>query len=395
MMIVVDLILLFISLALAGIGVITVLNAITLPRLGQGIDGGQIAAGLDLSITSSRISVLVPIRNEATVIAETVKSLLDQDDPNFEILLLDDESTDGSAELARQAGGGDPRLRILPGKPLPDGWLGKNWACAQLAEAARGEILVFTDADVHWIAHQHPRPGALRILRRAIEQTGMDVYTVWPTQITVTWPERLVVPMMALATVGYLSFSAVQRLPWASLSAVYGQCLVFRRRGYERIGGHAAVKQDIVEDVGLIRLAKKQGLKLRMVDAAGQITCRMYRDWSSVRDGFAKNILAGHGGVIPLLLSAVFHWLVFVFPWVWSLIGWLGGVDNRYPSLALTLAAIGLAVRALTAKVTLQRAGDAFLMPLSIVLMTLIAGRALHWRWFGGAEWKGRALDTR
>lgn len=394
-MILVDLILLLVTLSLAGIGIITVLNAITLPHLGQGMDGGSLAASADLSITSTRISVLIPMRDEAAVIAETVKNLLAQDDPNFEVFILDDESTDGSAEIALQAAEGDPRMRLIAGRPLPDGWLGKNWACAQLAEQALGETLVFTDAEVRWASPHHPTPGALRTLRRAIEHTAVDVYTVWPTQITETWTERLVVPLMAMAVLGYLPVSSVHNLPFASMSAANGQCLAFRRKAYERLGGHASVKGDIVEDISLARLAKRSGLRLRMADGAGLISCRMYRDWPSVRDGFAKNILAGHGGVIPLLLSALFHWLVFVFPWVWVCLGWLGGSSQRYPTWALTLAATGLAVRALTAKITLQRVGDAFLMPLSVALMTLIAGRALRWHWFGETQWKGRTYKTR
>jgi chlorobactene glucosyltransferase len=91
-----------------------------------------------------------------------------------------------------------------------------------------------------------------------------------------------------------------------------------------------------------------------------------------------------------LLLSALFHWLVFIFPWVWLVIGWIGGYTFRYPIWALALAATGLALRGLTAAVTRQRVGDAFLMPVSVVLMTLVAGQALRWRWSGGPAWKGR-----
>lgn len=382
MHIVIELVLLLISLSLAGMGIIAILNAITLPRLGKGKEAPQTAGGTEMEKTL--ISVLVPMRNEAGQIAETVRCWLAQDDPAFEVLILDDESDDGSAQIVRQTAGDDPRFSVIAGKPLPEGWLGKNWACHQLSEAARGEILVFSDADVHW------QPSALRTLRAALQRSGADLYTVWATQETVTWAERLVVPMIALSVVGYLPALAVHHLPWASLAAANGQCLAFRRAAYEKLGGHAAVRDQMVEDVVLARRAKRMGLKLRMADGAGLIICRMYHHWAEVRDGFAKNILAGHGGTGFLLLSTLFHWLVFVFPWAWLALGWLGGYTFRYPLWTLALVGAGLGVRALTAAVTRQRVGDAFLMPVSVVLMTLIVGQALRWRWFGGAEWKGR-----
>jgi chlorobactene glucosyltransferase len=381
-MIVVELILLLVSLSLVVMGVIAVLNAITLPRLGKGLDSNPVER--EESATLPLISILVPMRDEADVIANSVRAWLAQDDRAFEVLILDDASSDGSAEAARKAAKGDPRLTVIAGKPLPEGWTGKNWACHQLSEAASGEVLVFTDADVQWM------PVALRHLRAAMDNTGADVYTVWPTQHTVTWAERLLVPMMALAIVGYLPAPAVHNLPWASLAAANGQCLAFRRAAYEKVGGHTYVRSQIVEDVVLARQAKRLGLRLRMADGAGLILCRMYRDWTSVRDGFAKNILTGHGGAGFLLLSALFHWLVFIFPWVWLVIGWIGGYTFRYPIWALALAATGLALRGLTAAVTRQRVGDAFLMPVSVVLMTLVAGQALRWRWSGGPAWKGR-----
>src|SRR5690606_28862766 len=148
------------------------------------------------------VSILIPARNEAQVIAGTIRSLLAQHYPNFEIILLDDQSTDGTANLAAQAGAGDSRLRVIGGAPLPEGWLGKNWACQQLSQAARGEYLIFTDADVYWSV------DALAALIELTQQTQADLLTVWPTQDTVSAGERLVVPLMALAILGYLPLLA-------------------------------------------------------------------------------------------------------------------------------------------------------------------------------------------
>lgn len=361
--------LVFVTLALIVMALTAIVNALVFPRL----------RAQSAPTPYPRISLLIPARNEATVIGQTVCHLLRQSYPDFEIVVLDDHSTDGTAEAVRLAGQGDPRLRVLAGQPLPPGWLGKNWACHQLAAAASGEWLVFTDADVRWM------PGALAAAAGMMQFSGADLLTVWPTQQVESWGERLVVPLMALAIVGYLPLPLVHHTPWRFFAAANGQCMVFRRGAYERVGGHEAVKGQIVEDVALARRAKARGLRLRMADGAGLIVCRMYQGWPSVRDGFAKNILAGHGDSVPfLMLSGVFHWLVFVFPWLWL----LGGRPA-----ALLLVSLGVAVRAVTAAVTRQRVADAVLMPISVLLMTVIAAHAVWWRWrFGGVRWKGRTI---
>lgn len=348
-------------------GITAVVNVLIYPRLG--------ARTQPLPPDAPRVSLLVPARNEAAVIATTVSALLAQDYPDFELILLDDHSTDATAVRAREAAAGDSRLRLLAGSDLPAGWLGKNWACHQLSQAATGDVLIFTDADVVW------RPDALRALVAGMIGARADLLTVWPTQTTVTWAERLTVPTMALAILAYLPLVGVHYLPWAAFAAANGQCLAFRRAAYEAVGGHTAVAGNIVEDVGLARLVKHQGLRLRMFDGNGRIGCRMYTGWPEVRDGFAKNILAGHGNSVPfLLLSALFHWALFVLPWFWVWFDWQ----------VWSLLAGGVMLRMLTAVATRQRARDALLMPVSVLLMTRIALRSIRWHYSGGPRWKGR-----
>ncbi len=375
MSILVSLLLIAITAALLAIASVAVLNTLTLLRLRPAP-----------RITDApRLSLLVPARNEAAVIGATVRALLAQAYPDFEVIVLDDASTDSTAAIAQSAGIDDPRLRVIRGEPLPAGWMGKNWACHQLSQAASGEWLIFTDADVRWL------PGALAALAETMARTRADVLTVWPTQHTVTWSERLVVPLMALAVLGYLPLPLVHHTSWPAFAAANGQCLAFRQRAYQAIGGHAAVRGHIVEDVALARQAKARGLRLRMADGAGLIACRMYGGWSSVRDGFAKNILAGHGNSIAfLLLSTAFHWLIFIFPWLWLALG-IGAPG--WPVWPAAWIALGIGARALTAAATRQRLGDALLMPVSVLLMTHIAARSIWWRLrYGGPQWKGRTI---
>ena len=373
-----------VAFALFIIGLTTLANVLMFPRLGRppspmAEDEAPSAFGRGLGRGSPPgLSFLIPARNEAAVIGRTVAAHLAQDYPNFEVLVLDDGSTDGTAERAQEAAQGDMRLRVLRGRDLPAGWLGKNWACAQLAEAATGDVLVFTDADVRWEA------SAAAAVVAELEGGPADLLTVWPTQETVTWGERLVVPLMSLAILGYLPILPVHALPWPAFAAANGQCLAFGRAAYDAIGGHAAVAGEVVEDVVLARRVKATGLKLRMADGAGLIHCRMYDGWPSVRDGFAKNILSGHANSIPFLMaSTAFHWLVFVAPWVLWILDWRFAI----------LAAVGVIIRAVTAAFTRQRAADALLLPVSVVLMTVIAFRAIVWHYRGGPRWKGRVIS--
>ncbi|NDJ52881.1 MAG: glycosyltransferase [Chloroflexi bacterium] len=336
-----------------------------------------------------RISVLIPARDEAAVIGKTVRRILAQNLPNLELLVLDDNSTDDTRAIAEQAADGDARLQILSGRPLPPGWAGKNWACHQLSQAATGEIIIFSDADVRWA------PNALDAVVGLMAETQADLLAVWPTQHTETWGERLVVPLMGFTIMTYLPVLATHHLSWDVFAAANGQCLAFRRRAYDTIGGHEAVKDTVLEDMLLARRIKRQRLRLRVADGAGLISCRMYETWPQVRDGYAKNILAGYGeSVLFLAFGALFHWLVFLGPWLWLALGWLSDPLGVYPSWPLLLIALGSGVRALAAAATRSRVIDALLMPVSVILMTQIAARSVYWYWrYGGPLWKGRVIQ--
>lgn len=370
----------FALLTLIAIALICVANTLTFPRLRR-----------STSTHSPVVSVLVPARNEADLIGESVSRLLGQKYPQFEVIVLDDRSTDGTPEQARQAATGDSRFKIITGKRLADGWLGKNWACHQLAEHAKGEILVFTDADVHW------EPEALSAVVDLMDKTGADTFTVWPTQETKTWGERLVVPMMMFVIMGYLPELCVRYVSWPVFAAANGQVMAFGREAYTQIGGHSAVQSNVVEDMGLAWETKRQTLRLVMSTGNRLIRTRMYQDWSAVRDGFAKNILAGHGGrPVFLMLSTIFHWLLFLFPWAWLAIGWAVPLGPAWPWFPLVLVGLAVGVRALSASATHQRLADSLLLPLSTILMTVIAAQSLWWHFrYGGAQWKGRTVVHR
>ncbi|MCB8969021.1 MAG: glycosyltransferase [Ardenticatenaceae bacterium] len=369
----IEIIALFVSAALFIMGITAVSNFLLFPRLKP-----------TQPTATPFVSLLIPARNEAAVIARTVTALLAQNYPHFELLLLDDGSEDETAVFAQQAAQQNPRFRIIQGKPLPAGWLGKNWACHQLSQAAQGDLLIFTDADVQW------QPDALSALVSyqftAHRSPSTDLLTIWPTQLTHTWAERLTVPNIALAILAYLPILPVHFTNWSAFAAANGQCMAFRREAYDAIGGHAAVRDNIVEDVALARRIKQAGRRLRMADGNRLITCRMYDSWAAVRNGFAKNILAGHGNNVPFLLaSTLFHWLVFLFPWIWL------AVTGSVWAWVLVLVSVG--VRLGTAVFTHQRPLDAILMPISVLLITRIAAQSIWWHYHGGPQWKGRTAN--
>jgi chlorobactene glucosyltransferase len=371
----------------------TILNVLTFPRL------KPTTPYLPLFISGRKrerpgegvlVSILVPARDEAGKIGDTVRRLLSQDYFNLEVLVLDDHSTDGTPQEAWQAAVEDPRFRLLRGQALPSGWLGKNWACHLLGEVARGEIMIFTDADVRW------EPGALRAILAIMTHSHADLLTVWPRQETKTWSERLVVPLMTFTILAYLPELAVRFIPWPVFAAANGQCMVLRRQAYMKIGGHATVRGSVLDDMSLAWNIKRNGLRLVQTMDAGLVSTRMYTNWTSVRAGFAKNILAGHGGQPALLLlSAAFHWLLFLLPWVWLALGWnILWLNSGWPLAPLVMIALGLGIRLLSAAAAGQRLDDALLLPVSVVLMTIIAAQAMLWYWRGAATWKGRKIPS-
>ena len=223
-----------------------------------------------------------------------------------------------------------------------------------------------------------------------MDQGEADMLAVWPTQRTITWCERLCVPLMALTVHPYLPVLGVHHTPFSLLAAANGQCIAIRARANERLGGHSVVRGSVLEDISPARLAKRAGLRLRLTEADGLITCRIYQDWRSVRESYAKNTLAGFGNGAGLIAGTVFHWLVFLSPWVLFGLGLARTGVPGHPWWAFALIAIGVFLRGHTAWRSGQRVGDALLLPVSVLLMTCVAIQAMWWRMrYGGPKWKG------
>jgi len=360
---------------------ISFINLHTLKRLGQFPDPPHYP----------RVSLLVPARNEARSIEGCVRGLLAQDYPAFEVIVLNDESTDGTDEILERIAAEDARLHVIHGQPLPPGWLGKNWACQQLSQAAGGDYLLFTDADT---GH------APLMLRNAIATalaTHADLLSGMPHQEVKTWSEQLLVPLLAWSFMAFIPIALAERVRAAFLCVSIGQFLLFRQSAYAAIRGHESVRDKVVEDFELARNIKKAGLQWRFVDATSRIHCRMYHNFREVFDGLSKNLFVVFGNVFFFTLAWSALVISFLEPQLILLLALLG-VPLPAQLVPLSVLAIGQAI--LLWGLTDLRFGfpikQAALYPVTILLSVIIGLRSMFTHTFKrGVTWKGRAVSVK
>ncbi|HKL16403.1 MAG TPA: glycosyltransferase family 2 protein [Balneolaceae bacterium] len=269
------------------------------------------------------VSICVPARNEEDNLERLLSTILAQTYPAIELLVLDDFSTDDTPAIIEKFNHKNPdTVTVVPPSEKPDGWLGKPWACHQLANRANGHYLLFLDADTAL------RPQMVQQTVNAFNGRNLDMITVWPEQELGSFWEKTVVPLIYYALVTLLPAVYVYRSPrWlpsflnkqfaTRFAAACGQCIGFTREAYQSIGGHKAVKDEVVEDVALSKLAKENGHTLRMFTGIDTISCRMYRSEEEIFNGLRKNFFAGFDRSIPLFtFMGLIHLVVFVLPFI-------------------------------------------------------------------------------
>ncbi len=260
---------------------------------------------------TSRVSIILPARNEAAHIAACVRSILASTWPDLELIVVDDHSTDGTATLARDAAGGDPRLTLVSAPDLPSGWFGKQWACHCGAARATGTLLLFTDADT-----RHA-PDLVTRLVRMRESRGAELMSVAGHQAMGTVWERAVQPcVFTLILLRYGGTDSVERARSASDVVANGQCFMLSRTGYDTLGGHEAVRDFVAEDLMMAQAVWTNGGRVSLVLGIEQLSTRMYDGLASLVEGWGKNVYAGgrfamRGGAIGRALYPV---LLLAFP---------------------------------------------------------------------------------
>ncbi|MGL4172878.1 MAG: glycosyltransferase [Actinomycetota bacterium] len=332
---------------------------------------------------NENISVLLPVRNEAHRVEAILPSLEKALDryPTSELVVLDDESNDGTADLVRAWAGNNPRITVRQGEATPHGWLGKPWACHQLSLLAdpKSTVLVFIDADVD------VAPAGLKASIHLLRDNKFDVVCPYPRQLAHGWAERLVQPLLQWSWLTTLPLRIAEKSPRPSLTAANGQFLAVDRDCYYRSGGHAAIRCAVLDDLALVRMIKKKGGCGGVADGTVLATCRMYDGWASLRDGYTKSLWAAFGS--PLGALSVVGCLLFVY--VWPTIAALTG-----SFIGLLGYGAGVASRILTGQRTASRIWpDALAHPVSIGIFCLLVLRSLHSRRQGTLQWKGRPIS--
>lgn len=337
------------------------------------------------------VSALVPARNEAEAIDGLLDHLLASRGVDLEVVVLDDDSRDGTAARVAARAAADPRVRLLSGRPLPAGWCGKQHACAQLAAAARHETLAFVDADVRLA------PDALARGAAFLDAAAADLVSGFPRQITGQAADRLLLPLIHFILLGFLPLGRARAQPSPALAAGCGQWFITRRAAYERAGGHAAIRRSLHDGVMLPRAFRRAGLRTDIFDATDVASCRMYDTSRATLAGLAKNATEGIGAprtIVPFTILLVGGQ---VLPWVLVGAGLLSGWRD-WPGWAIVATVAAAALSAAT-RIQLDRrfTGSAVGWlghPLGVAVLVAIQWWALA-RKLAGAKtsWRGRSLD--
>ncbi|MFI9640137.1 glycosyltransferase [Micromonospora sp. NPDC051925] len=336
------------------------------------------------------VAVLLPLRDEADRVTPCLRALLAQRGvPGLRIVVLDDGSTDGTAEVVRAVAGDDPRVTLRTGTTPPPGWLGKPYACHQLAGHAdpAATVLAFVDADV--VLTPYAVAAAVTELRAA-QATLLSAY---PRILVRTAGDRLVQPLLQWLWLTFLPLRAMERSARPSLAAAGGQFLLVDRAGYDRAGGHVAVAGRVLEDIELARAVKRSGGRIALADGSRLAACRMYETWPQLRDGYTKSLWAtfGHPGAAATVVGLLL--LLYTAPPLLAVAALAAGAAPT-AGLALLGYAAGVAGRVLSARATGGRAWpDALAHPVSVVVLGWLTLRSYHLRKRRRLSWRGRPVS--
>jgi chlorobactene glucosyltransferase len=331
------------------------------------------------------VSVLVPARSEEERIGGCLASLLAQDYPNLEVIVLDDESDDATASVVLAMA--DHRVTLVAGESTPAGWTGKNWACHQLSQKASGDLLCFVDADTLL------EPETISSAVGALVAAEAGLVSMLPRTGRTSLMGQTVLPMVSHATFGLFPARAIHSPRFPTIAAAFGPFMLLTRDAYQAAGGHAAHPRSVVDDVQLSRGVKSSGRRIRLLDGTDLIQTGWYRTVEEIWTGFAKNAYPALGYnpwvaaaalfvLAPLLLSPVAQ-VAF------------GLLEGHVPTTALWLLLLMVANRALTAVFGRDSLWSTPLHPFTLAFWAA----TLAWSVFLATTqrqvmWKGRTLST-
>jgi hypothetical protein len=342
-------------------------------------------------VERASVTVLLPARDEAHRIEPCLVGLLGQDHPAMRVIVLDDDSTDGTGDLVRAAVAGDSRFTVIHGGPEhpPEGWLGKPWACQRLATAALAgdpapDLLLFVDADVVLA------PDAVRRIAGLMRDSRLDLASPYPRQVAITAAERLVQPLLQWSWMTTLPLGLAEDSPRPSLTAANGQVLAITPAAYARSGGHETVRHEVLEDIALARAVKATAGRANVTDGTDLATCRMYTGRAELVDGYTKSLWAAFGSPAGSIGATGLLTFAYVLPPAAALVA-------RSPAtraLGSVGYAAGVAGRVIVARRTGGRVTDSWSHPLSILALDALTGMSWWRHERGQLSWKGRHVHV-
>ncbi len=324
------------------------------------------------------VSVLIPARNEEKNIRKILNDLVNHDYENLEIIVYDDLSEDNTPQTVKQFANQNEKIILIEGKPLPEGWLGKNHACHNLATHARGKYLLFLDADVEI------KKGLISSAVNHIRNYKLSLLSIFPVQKMNSLAERLTVPIMNWILVSLLPLILTRISSRASLSAANGQFMLFDAEVYHKESFHKTLKKQKVEDIAIFRLMKLKGYRVETLLGNYSISCRMYHSWEDAVQGFSKNVFEYFGGS---RLLAILFGLITTFGFIFVI--W--GLPIIYLLVYFSMTAF------LRIMVSLASRQNVFynliLAPLQQLSFLYITFKALILQRKKATHWKGRNID--
>lgn len=333
------------------------------------------------------VSILIPARDEAANILACLEAASAQGEVVREILVYDDHSEDGTGRMVEEASAHDPRIRLIPPQPLPDGWKGKPFACSRLAAEAGQTWLLFVDADARL------SPNVAATLVGEARDRHATLMSFWPGIVMESFSERWLMPLLNMVVFTLYPAPMSLRSGIPALGLAHGACMLFDARTYRRLGGHATVASELFEDTALAREWRRLGERSLCLDGQDVVRVRMYRSFAELWGGFRKNFYPAFRTESGFWLFLLFHVVLFVVPYAWIVsAGLAGGVEPA----AWVAAASPIAMRLVQSARFRYPVWSALLHPFAEVLLAAL-GLSSWWgiRSGRGVEWKGRRYGVR
>ena len=322
---------------------------------------------------SKKISILIPMRNEVQNARDCITALIAQKGLiDFEIIVLDDESTDGTSQILSQFS----EIKVLKGQALPQGWLGKNWACHQLSQAATGEILVFLDADV--------RVREYAIASTVYQMGNWDFISPYPRQLSIGFIESIFQPLLHWSWFASVPLIISQKFRVKSMVVANGQFLVIKKVAYLTAGGHEKIKTEVLDDLELAKSLVANGFQGNVAEGSHVADCLMYRTPKELISGYQKSLWRAFGG----LVGSVFVALLLLSTGVLSLILAIAG-----STLAATSFVLILSSRALSSLKAKEPISKALWHPLAVLIFVAILIYSWIGKYRGSLKWRDRVIS--